>query len=73
MKKFLGFSIVLVFVLCVSLANQNAKERKSSIQFQDVEALTAEVEEGGTKLGCKLHLTSICETSNKDHYLYRNR
>lgn len=47
-------------------------ENLSDVAFENVEAL-ADATEKPVGLGCILHLPSICETSNKDHYLYRNR
>ena len=42
----------------------------NDLALSNVEALADG--ESGDK-GCKLHLTSICETQHSDHYLYRNR
>lgn len=42
----------------------------SGLMLSNIEALADPNESSD---GCKLHLTSICETSHSDHYLYRNR
>lgn len=42
----------------------------SDLFLTNVEALANTRE---SDKGCKLNLISICETSNSDHYLYRNR
>lgn len=42
----------------------------SDLFLSNVEALANARE---SNKGCKLHLTSICDTSHADRYLYRNR
>lgn len=41
----------------------------NELLLQNIEALSQDE----TGKGCKLHLTSICETTHNDHYLFRNR
>lgn len=62
---------VCMISICGGLYTQNVLNKKeiNEMVMQNVEALSEE--ESGK--GCKLHLTSICETQNKDHYLFRNR
>ena len=73
MKKIIGTVFFAVFA-CVAgysvYVSQQQKNELSDLEMANVEALA---DDESSEKGCKLHLTSICETSNKDHYLYRNR
>lgn len=66
---------IVVFAAVALTAGWSFQQNKqkaglSDLALENIEALA----EGETNdKGCKLHLTSICETSNTDHYLYRNR
>lgn len=72
-KKILMGALAIVLLATAGFGvNQSLKNDTdfSIVMLSNVEAL-AEGESSGK--GCKLHLTSICETQHKDHYLYRNR
>lgn len=65
------FASAFVFVAGYSVYVSQQKVELSDLGMENVEALANDNE--SSEKGCKLHLTSICETSHKDHYLYRNR
>lgn len=68
MKKI--FSIMVVATALFAGYSTQEKNELSYVLLSNIEALSVETENGK---GCALHLTSICETQHKDHYLYRNR
>lgn len=65
------FASAFVSVAGYSVYVSQQKVELSDLGMENVEALANDNE--SSEKGCKLHLTSICETSHKDHYLYRNR
>mgnify|MGYP000021934215 CR=1 len=74
MKKYIirtAFVAAFAFMAGYSVYTSQQKKTMSDLALANVEALANDNE--SSEKGCKLHLTSICETSNKDHYLYRNR
>lgn len=62
-------AVAIATFVCKKIYESNVQQ--CSLLMYNVEALSQESGENGK--GCKLHLTSICETEHKDHYLYRNR
>lgn len=73
MKKYIiRTAFVAAFALMAGYSVYTSQQEKtmSDLALANVEALA---NNESSEKGCKLHLTSICETSNKDHYLYRNR
>jgi hypothetical protein len=74
MKKYVkvAFGAVVAAVAGYNVyQSQSVINGMSEFALANVEALADDSE--ASEPGCKLHLTSICETSNGDHYLYRNR
>ena len=74
MKKIIKFAFVAAVAAVAGYnvyKSQSVMNEMSDFALANVEALADDSE--ASEPGCKLHLTSICETSNGDHYLYRNR
>ncbi|WP_317345781.1 NVEALA domain-containing protein [Phocaeicola plebeius] len=67
----LVFTSAFALVVGYSVYASQQKVELSDLTMENIEALANDNESSAK--GCKLHLTSICETSHKDHYLYRNR
>lgn len=69
--------IKVTFVAAIALAcsinvfNAQKSEVLSEVAMANVEAL-ADKTQNPAGTGCTFSLLSICETSNGDHYLYRN-
>lgn len=71
-KYLLAGSAVFAFLTAVGgyrAYTSNCANECGSLLMENVEALS----DDESDKGCKLHLTSICETQHGDHYLYRNR
>lgn len=69
--------LYFTFIVCVAVVaagynvyKSNKGMNFSGLMLSNIEALADPNE---SQKGCKLHLTSICETSHADRYLYRNR
>lgn len=69
-KNVLFVALIATFVMGLSSIHLFKKNSMSNLRLQNVEALSEDTEK---QKGCKLHLTSICETAHNDHYLFRNR
>lgn len=70
MKKLILVAVCLISIFGgVYTSELPSGNEMDELMVENVEALSQD--ENGK--GCKLHLTSICETSHSDHYLYRNR
>lgn len=72
-KKIIGSVFVVAFAIVAgyNVYNSQKATEMSDLVFDNIEALSQQTESGGK--GCKLKLTHICETSNGDRYLYRNK
>ncbi len=72
-KNIFRTAFVAAFALMAGYGVYTSQQEKtmSDLALVNVEALANDNE--SSEKGCKLHLTSICETSNKVHYLYKNR